>query len=115
MTAWAIQGHPRSKYRHFKQVLSYEEGAQIPSRILKIGQYEIQKTIPLRYMGLEGRQITGFQLKIRNPWRYKVWPKTVPYGISSGFLEFENSQNSKTQNSSSGKMALFFQNSRVCF
>ena len=34
----------------------------------------IQKTIPLRYVGLEGRQITGFQFKIRNPWRYKVWP-----------------------------------------
>ena len=74
MIALAIRHHPRSKYRHFKRVLSYEEGAQIPSRILKIGQYEIQKTIPLRYMGLEGRQITSFQLKIRNPWRYKVWP-----------------------------------------
>ena len=72
--ALAIRHHPRSKYRHFKRVLSYEEGAQIPSRILKIGQYEIQKTIPLRYMGLEGRQITDFQFKIRNPCRYKVWP-----------------------------------------
>ena len=82
MIAWAIQGHPRSKYRHFKRVLSYEEGAQIPSRILKIGQYEIQKTIPLRYMGLEGRQITGFQLKIRNPWRYKVWPNPWKENVS---------------------------------
>ena len=25
-------------------------------------------------MGLKGRQITDFQLKIRDPWRYKVWP-----------------------------------------
>ena len=25
-------------------------------------------------MGLKGRQITDFQLKIRDPWRFKVWP-----------------------------------------
>ena len=24
-------------------------------------------------MGLKGRQIADFQLKIRDPWRYKVW------------------------------------------
>ena len=89
MIAWAIQGHPRSKYRHFKRVLSYEEGAQIPSRILKIGRYEIHKTIPLRYMGLEGRQITGFQLKIRNPWRYKVWPYALIV-IKSKLLKFKS-------------------------
>ena len=29
-------------------------------------------------MGLEGRQITDFQLKIRNPWRCKVWPNSEP-------------------------------------
>ena len=26
----------------------------------------------------------------------ELWPETVPYGMSSGFLEFENSQNLKT-------------------
>ena len=72
--ALAIRRHPRSKYCRFKLVFNYEEVAQIPSRILKIDQYEIQKTIPLRYMGLKFGKITSFQLKIGNPWRYMVWP-----------------------------------------
>ena len=66
--ALAIRRHPRSKYRHFKRVFNYEKGAQIPSRILKIGQYEIKKAIPLRYVCLKFCKMTRFQFKIGNPW-----------------------------------------------
>ena len=41
-------------------------------------------------MGLKGRQITDFQLKIRDPWRYKVWPhayRPVPLFLFPG-MEF---------------------------
>ena len=80
--AWAIQGHPRSKYRHFKREFSLTK-KEPKSRL------EFSKSVNTKFkkrfrcaigmgMGLEGRQITGFQLKIRNPWRYKVWPKVWP-------------------------------------
>ena len=63
-TVTAAQAH------HFKRVLTYEEVPQIPSRILKIGQYEIQKTIPLRYMGLEVLEIRDLAARISD---IKVW------------------------------------------
>ena len=75
---WWCWGRLRGETKILISVFSKKQnpyGGVKDQEIVEISQYEIQNTIPRRYMGLEGRQITDFQLKICDPWRYKVWPK----------------------------------------